>query len=219
MSLPYKTGESWNDDWVVSGSGDGSHPAGTHPCIGSVDGGAYLYAGSQDSSVFAFIHPRDGGRFDKIAWNTSKSPRMRVVLAPTAITQSYIVVGLNSDVGNPKFSNSSQSGSNRIEVFLRSSDSQWRVHVAKSTTSSSAVVTTTQAASAGTIQDIDIRVSSARIVTIYINGLLVYTSTIALAASKTLIPKIGIQTYKQQAAAGLQKLGLYHIEMSQLIQA
>jgi hypothetical protein len=212
---PYKSAASYNADWIYSGSGKGSYKAGTGAPVNS-EGGQYLNPGKSDTSAFNFIKPRVGGRFNTIKWNTSKSPRFRVVLKPMTVNQGRIIVGLYSGSQAPKrFDTSTKSVSNRVELFLHSSSPAWRVHVCKSTTSSSAWISGAPAAAA-TVQDIEIRVSSSRIVTIYMDSTLVYTSSFALAANKNLIPMIGIQNSK---AVSTTKLGVYHVEMSQDITA
>lgn len=202
--------------WLRSGSGKGSWQAGTHAPDVSADGAMWLQAGKSATSAYTFIKPILGSRLGTIKWNTNKEPRWRFVIKPKAIVQNTVLVGLYSESKTPNRFDQAQSGSNRIEVFFRSSDSQWRVHVGQgSNGSSSAVLTTSAIAVANTVADIDIRVNSSRIVTVYINGVLRYTGTQALIANKDLIPIIGLQTLDTAKVS----LGCYHFMASQAIDA
>ena len=216
FSLPWKSASQADPYWLRSGSGKGSWKAGSQLPDVSADGAMWLQAGKSATSAYTFIKPILGSRLGTIKWNTNKEPRWRFVIKPQAILQNTILVGLYSESGTPNRFDQAQSGSNRIEVFFRSSDSQWRVHVGYgSNGSSSAVITTSVVAAAATVADIDIRVDSSRIVTIYFNGVLRYTATNALIANKDLIPIIGLQALDTAKTS----LGCYHFMASQAIDA
>lgn len=214
----WKSVMSFDPDWIVSGSGAGA-VAGFTGAARS-DGGAYLN-NSSASSAYVFMKPAKSGRLGKINWSTSKAPRFRAVIQTgTAITANKFVMGLYSGSVRPARFIAGTNTKNRVEVFLdKVADSKLHVNaVASTVTSSSTSLAVTVAAS--TIYDIEIRVSTARIVTVYVNSTLVYTSTAALKAATRLVPIIGVQT---EDAAGTtaanQGVTVYHTLLSQDITA
>lgn len=200
----FKSVASANFDWTVSQS---ATTAGT---VANSDGGMVL-SGS-NSSALVFLKPRTGSRLNKIKWSTSKELRFRILLKTGTITATRYLIGLESNAV-PKFLRNSAPDSNRVEVYLdQGADSRWHVRLGHSSGSSSATASGVVAST--TVYDIDIRVSASRIVTVYINGTLVYTSTTPLKASKTLIPIIG-----HQSEGAKQNMSLFYGEISQLIAA
>lgn len=194
----FKSVASANMDWVASGS------ATAFGCTANSNGANIISA--SNSSSFMFIKPRTGSRLNKVKWNTSNSPRFRALVKTGTITNARIVVGLYS-TDRPKFLRNSAGDSNRIEVFMdKGADSRWRVMAAKGGASSSAALV---AVASDTVYDIDIRVDSSRVPTVYVNGTLRYTGT-ALAASKKLIPIIGLQS-----EGAKRNMSVFHTLMSQ----
>lgn len=212
-----KSVASFNKDWCISGSG----AAAVTGFTGSArsDGGAYLNHSSA-SSTYVFMKPVKNGPFGRIAWSTSKSPRFRVVLKTGAsITAQKIVVGLYSGSVRPaRFINGTNT-KNRFEVYLdQVADSNWRANAVGSTVhSSSASLSTVVAAS--TIYDIELRVNSSRIPSVYINSTLVKTFTSALKANTRLVPIIGVQTEDDDEAQSTLGMHIYHTMLSQNITA
>lgn len=199
-----KSVASAEPDWVVSGSGT------TFGGSTMEDGGALIKAST--SSAFAFIKPRTGSRFGRIKWNTSKEPRFRFVIkTQSSIAAMRMLIGLES-VGHPKFLRASAPDSNRIEVLLdKVADSRFHARIgAGSNGSSSATLSGVVAAS--TVYDIEIRISAARIASVYINSTLAHTFTDVMIANKALIPIIGVQN---EGAA--RNIAIYHVIGSQNI--
>lgn len=216
MSASYvKSNYSFNRDWIVSGSGAGAVAGFTGSARS--DGGCYLNHSSA-SSTYVFMKPSKSGSMGRIAWSTSKAPRFRVVLKTGAsITAQKIVVGLYSGSVRPaRFINGTNT-KNRFEVYLdQVADSNFRANaVASTVTSSSASLSTVVAAS--TIYDIELRVSAARIPSVYINSTLVKTFTSALKASTRLVPIIGVQTEDDDELQSTLGVNIYHTLLSQNI--
>lgn len=196
----FKSVMSANMDWTFSKSATGGG------CTANSDGGMVL-SGS-NSSALVFLKPRTGSRLNKIKWSTSKELRFRLLLKTGTITNARYLIGLES-VAVPKFLRNSAPDSNRVEVYLdQGADSQWHVRTGHSSGSSSATASGVVAST--TVYDIDIRVSSTRIVTVRINGTTVYTGTTPLKASKTLIPIIG-----HQSEGAKRNMSLFYGEISQ----
>lgn len=209
---------SHNPDWIVSGSGAG----GVTGFVGTArsDGGCYLN-NSSASSAFVFMKPRVGGRVNKISWSSSKAPRFRAVIKTgAAITANKIIMGLYSGSGKPARFVNGTNHKNRLEVYLdKVADSNWRANAVASTTASSSASLGLVVA-ADTLYDIELRLSTSRIATVYVNSTLVATFTTALKAAKQLTPIIGVQT---EDAAGTtaanQGIAVYHTLLSQDIVA
>lgn len=219
LSASYiKSNISLNKDWIVSGSGAAA-VAGFTGAARS-DGGMYLN-NSSASSAFVFMKPAKSGNVAKVHWSTSKAPRFRAVIKTgAAITANKIIMGLYSGSVRPARFIAGTNTKNRVEVYLdKVADSNWRGNAIASTTASSSASLGVVVA-ADTIYDIEIRVSTARIVTMYINSTLVATFTTALKAAKRLVPIIGVQT---EDAAGTtaadQGIAVYHTLLSQNIVA
>lgn len=181
----FKSVQSANNDWVFSKSATAGAARGS-------SNGCMVLSGSNSSSL-VFLKPRPGSRLSKLRWDTSKSPRFRLVFRTGTITDARIQIGLFS-AAVPKRLRNSTADSNRVELYLdEAADSRWHVAIGGSSTGSSSVTLSGVVASS-TIYDVDMRVSSSRILTVYINGTLLYTSTLALAATTKLIPVIGLQS-------------------------
>lgn len=208
---------SFNQDWLVSGSGAAA-VAGFTGAANSAGGVALNH--SSASSTFVFMKPSRNGRLAKINWSTSKAPRFRAVIKTGAsITAQKIVIGLYSGSVRPaRFINGTNT-KNRVEVYFdQVGDSRWRGNaIASTTASSSASLGIVVAAS--TIYDIEIRVSTARIVTMYINSALVATFTTALKANKRLVPIIGVQTEDDDETQTTLNVDMFHTLLSQDITA
>lgn len=215
-SLMSSTNEM-NKHWCFSGR------FGSQSCAVGSAGEAILYPGSKSISAFVWARPMARGPLDRIQWSVDKSPRFRAILKPTGagLAQSQIAVGLYSNSRNPdRFSSDAgaQSCSRRIEVFHSSDSTDWKIHAGHSSGSSSAV--TTVAAANNTVVDVEIRIDSSRIPTVWLNGNLVYTGTTPIKTATRLYPIFGIRNMKSSnAAAALCKLAAYHTEMSQDIAA
>lgn len=211
----FKSVASANLDWVVSGSATAYG--------GTAGTSGYANLSGSNSSAYAFIKPRTGSPFDRIKWLTNKSPEFTFVIRTANLADKNVCVGLFSTTyprGNAI--GKASSGSNRVEVYVdqnatsrtgTGSGGSWRVNVAGSG-GSSASAATGVAADANTVYEINIRISSARIVTVYINGSLVYTSTRAMTTAKALIPMIAVQN---EGAKG--NFGIVHAIGSQNIVA
>jgi len=197
----FKSVASANLDWVFSRSATNAIAR------GSSDGAMVL--SDSNSSAMCFIRPRTGSRLNKIKWNTSRSPRFRCVFKTGAsIADERWLFGLES-VARPKYLRNSAGDSNRVEIYFhQNADS--RIHARKAAGGSSSSATLTGVVAADTVYDLDIRVDSSRVVTVYVNGTLLKTFTTALAASKALIPIIG-----HQSEGGKRAIALYYMEMSQ----
>lgn len=209
---------SLNPDWVVSGSGAGAVLGFTGEANSA--GAAYLN-NSSASSAFVFMKPSKTGKVSKVHWSTSKAARFRALIKTgAAITANKIVMGLYSGSVRPaRFINGTNT-KNRVGVYLDEvADSNWRAEAAMSTTASSSASAGIVVA-ADTIYDIEIRLSTARIATVYINSALVATFETALKANKRLVPIIGVQT---EDAAGTtaanQGVNVFHTLLSQDITA
>jgi hypothetical protein len=207
---------SFDPDWVVSGSGAAA-VAGFTGAANSA-GGATLNHSSA-SSTFVFMKPSHIGRLAKINWSTSKAPRFRAVLKTAAIGGQKIVMGLYSGSVRPARFIAGTNTKNRAEVYFdQIGDSRFHAcNVASTSASSSATLSGVVAAD--TIYDIEIRVSTSRITTIYVNSTLVATFTTALKASKRLVPIIGLQTEDDDAAQSGYGLHIFHTLLSQDINA
>lgn len=192
---------SANPDWVFSMSA-------TNGQTRASSDGAMVLSGS-GSSALVFLKPRTGSRLNKIKWNTSRSPRFRVVMKTGAsVADSRFMIGLES-AALPKYLRNSAPDSNRVEVYFhQNADS--RLHGRKGAGASSSSATLAGVLAADTVYDIDIRVDSSRIATVYVNGTLVWTATTALAASKSLIPIIA-----HQSEGAKRAMCLYYAELSQ----
>ncbi len=219
LSASYvKSQMSLNKDWIISGSGAAAVTGFTGAARS--DGGMYLN-NSSASSAFVFMKPSKSGNVGKVHWSTSKGARFRAVFKTgAAITANKIVMGLYSGSVRPARFIAGTNTKNRVEVYLdKVADSRWRANAVASTTASSSASLGVVVA-ADTIYDIEIRISTARIVTMYINSTLVATFTTALKASKRLVPIIGVQT---EDAAGTtaadQGIAIYHTLLSQNIAA
>lgn len=197
----FKSIASANLDWIFSRSATAA------TARASSDGACIL--SDSNSSALCFIRPRVGSRLNKVKWNSSRSPRFRCVIKTGAsIADERWMIGLES-VARPKYLRNSAPDSNRVEVYFhQNADSRIHARVGKGGSSSSAAMSIVPAAD--TVYDIDIRVSSSRIVTIYVNGTLLFTSTVALAANKSLIPIIG-----HQSEGAKRAMALYYTELSQ----
>lgn len=197
----FKSIQSANFDWVFSQS---ATTAGTR---GSSDGAMVM--SDSNSSALGFIRPRTGSRLNKIKWNTSRSPRFRLVFKTGAsVADERWMFGLES-VARPKYLRNSAPDSNRVEVYFhQNADS--RIHARRAGGGSSSSATLSGVIAADTVYDLDIRVDASRIVTVYLNGTLVKTFTNALAASKSLIPILG-----HQSEGAKRAISLYYMEMSQ----
>lgn len=209
---------SFHPDWIVSGSGGGAVTGFTGAARS--DGGVYLNNSSQ-SSAFVYMKPSKSGRLAKINWSSSKSPRFRAVIKTgSAITANKMVIGLYSGSGKPARFVAGTNHKNRFEVYLDVvADSNLRANaIASTTASSSASLGVVVAAS--TVYDIELRLSSSRIATVWVNSVLKATFVTALKANKRLTPIIGVQT---EDAAGTtaanQGITVYHTLLSQDITA
>lgn len=176
------------------------------------DGGVKL-SHAAASSAFVFVKPKTGSRFNTVNWDSSKTPRfLAVIKTGASVANVKIQVGLQSGGSQPhRFVSPGGSGhSNRAHFFVdQAANASWKMDVAGGGASSVSGDCAT-AAAVNTVYALEIRVDSSRIVTGYINGLLVYTSTQALAASKALTPVIGVQC-EVNAERGIK---LYSLEMS-----
>ncbi len=208
---------SFEADWIVSGSGAGNVLGFTGSARSD---GAVFLNNSSASSAFVFMKPAKAGRLQKIHWSTSKAPRFRAVIKTgTSIVTNKFVMGLYSGSIKPARFVAGTNTANRVEVYLDVvADSNFHVNTVNSTvTSSSNSISLVVAAS--TVYDIEIRVSTARIVTILVNGDLLFTSGAALKAATRLVPIIGVQTEDDDSAVSAQGVFLYHTLLSQDITA
>lgn len=201
--------QSADFDFICSGSGGFGTSKDT-------DGGVKL-SHAATSSSFVFIKPRTGSRFNTINWNTSKTPRfLAIIKTGASIANVKIQVGLQSGGSQPRrFIGPGGSGHSNAAYFFADANANvsWKVDVAGGATSSTSGATGTALAT-GTVYALELRIDASRIVTGYINKVLVYTSVQALAASKALTPVIGVQT-EDNAERGFS---LYGVEMSQSIE-
>lgn len=214
FSLPSSTIDA-NTHWCFSGR------FGSQSCLNGTDGGCILYPGSKSISAFVWMRPMARGPLDRINWSVDKAPRFRAIIKPTGagILQSQIAVGLYSNSRNPdRFSSDAgaQSCSRRIEVFHSSDSSDWKIHCGHSSAADSSSAVTSVAAADGVVADVEIRLDSSRIATVYLNSTLVYTASVPIKTATRLYPIIGIRNMKSSnAAAAKCQLAVYHTEMSQ----
>lgn len=191
-------------DWMLSGS------ATAYGAPTNSDGGTRLSA--SNSGALAFFKPRTGSKLNKIKWSSSKQPRLRLVLGTGTITATRFMVGLES-IAVPKFLRNSAPDSNRIEVYFdQGADS--RLHARKAGGASSSSGTLSGVIASSSIYDVELRLDSDRIGTVWVNGVQLLEFDTALAASKSLIPIIGFQ-----AEGAKQSIVAYNGSMSQNIAA
>lgn len=196
----FKSVASADLDWFMSGNGT---------LFGgaiSTDGGAVVSC--SNTTKCAFIKPSTGSRFKKIQWLTQKKPRFRAVIKTGTRANASMMIGLYSSIV-PKPLTLAAPYSNRAEVLFRASvdSSKWhcRVGGATSISGTGPVIGDT------TVYDIEIRVNASLIPSFYINNTLVYTSTVALATGKALVPLIGVASHH---ASNKKNMQVYHIYMS-----
>lgn len=196
----FKSVASADLDWFMSGNGTLFGGA------VSADGGALISC--SNTTKCAFIKPSTGSRFKKIQWLTQKKPRFRAVIKTGVRANASIMVGLYSSIV-PKALTLATPYSHRAEILLRASvdSSKWHCRVGGATSASGTgpVIADT------TVYDMEIRVNSSLIPSFYINNTLVYTSTVALATGKALVPLIGVASHH---ASNKKNMQVYHIYMS-----